>query len=46
MAPLPESMAIDPTKATWARSENTPGWVSVHQGSDELILEGDKIATP
>ena len=35
-------LAVDPSKATWARSENTPSWVSVHQGSDELILEGMK----
>lgn len=37
-------LAVDPSKATWARSENTPGWVSVHQGSDELIIEGVKLA--
>ncbi|MFO0598461.1 MAG: hypothetical protein U0228_24360 [Myxococcaceae bacterium] len=32
----------DDTKGTWARSENTPGWVSVHQGSEEIIIEGQK----
>lgn len=39
-------LAVDKTKGTWARSENTPGWVSVHQGTEDIILEGDKIATP
>jgi hypothetical protein len=37
-------LAIDTNKATWARSENTPSWVSVHQGSEEIILEGLKLA--
>ena len=37
-------LAIDANKATWARSENTPSWVAVHQGSEELILEGLKLA--
>lgn len=37
-------LAVDPAKAPWARSENTPGWVSVHQGTDELIIEGLKLA--
>lgn len=32
-------LAMDPKKSTWARSENTAGWVAVHQASDELILE-------
>lgn len=32
-------LALDPKKGTWARSENTAGWVAVHQASDELILE-------
>jgi hypothetical protein len=36
-------LAIDANKATWARSENTPSWVSVHQGSEEIILEGLKL---
>jgi len=35
-------LGLDPTKGTWARSENTPGWVSIHQGSEEIILEGEK----
>ena len=39
-------LAFDPSGATWARSENTPSWVSVHQGSEEIILEGIKQAVP
>lgn len=35
-------LGVDPQKGTWARSENTPGWVSIHQGSEEIILEGQK----
>jgi hypothetical protein len=35
-------LGMDPTKGTWARSENTPGWVSIHQGSEEIIVEGLK----
>jgi hypothetical protein len=37
-------LAQDPTGGTWMRSENTPGWVSVHQGTEELIIEGLKLA--
>ena len=37
-------LAYDSKGSTWARSENTPSWVSVHQGSEELILEGLKHA--
>lgn len=37
-------LGFDPKGGTWARSENTPSWVSVHQGSEELILEGLKVA--
>jgi hypothetical protein len=36
-------IGMDPQKNTWARSENTPSWVAVHQGSDELIVEGQKL---
>lgn len=39
-------LGFDPGGATWARSENTPSWVSVHQGSEEIILEGIKQAIP
>lgn len=35
-------LALDPTQGTWARSENTPGWVSIHQGSEEIMLEAEK----
>ncbi len=37
-------LGFDSRGGTWARSENTPSWVSVHQGSEELILEGLKVA--
>lgn len=36
-------LGADPLGGTWARSENTPGWVSVHQGSEELMIEGSKL---
>ncbi len=39
-------LGLDPTGGTWARSENTPSWVSVHQGSEEMIHEGQKLLTP
>ena len=39
-------LGFDPTGSTWARSENTPSWVSVHQGSEEMIHEGQKLLTP
>ncbi|MBL9037189.1 MAG: DUF4340 domain-containing protein [Archangium sp.] len=34
----------DAKGGTWARTENTAGWVGVHQGSDELVIEAKKIA--
>jgi hypothetical protein len=37
-------LAQDPKGNTWARSENTPGWVSVHQGTEEMIIEGVRLA--
>lgn len=39
-------LALDASQGTWARSENTPGWVAIHQGAEELILEGKRLATP
>jgi hypothetical protein len=39
-------LGVDPAGGTWARSENTAGWVGVHQGSDELIGEGRKLLPP
>lgn len=36
-------LGFDPKGGTWARSENTPSWVSVHQGTEEIILEGQKL---
>ncbi len=38
-------LGVDNQKAMWARSENTPSWVAVHQGSEELLLEGQKVIT-
>ena len=38
-------LAFDPKGNTWARSENTPSWVSVHQGSEEIIIEGVKLTS-
>lgn len=37
-------LGFDATRGTWARSENTASWVSIHQGSEEIILEGIKLA--
>jgi hypothetical protein len=37
-------LGVDGTKGTWARSENTIGWVAVHQGAEELIIEGARLA--
>ncbi len=31
-------------KTWWARSENTPGWVSMHGGTEDIALEGRKLA--
>jgi hypothetical protein len=39
-------LATDPAGATWARSENTAGWVSIHQGSEQLVLEARKVMAP
>ncbi|MFZ5445366.1 MAG: hypothetical protein ACOZQL_35575 [Myxococcota bacterium] len=36
-------LGFDSTGGTWARSENTPGWVAVHQGTEELVIEGAKL---
>lgn len=39
-------LGLDPgTKAMWARSENTPSWVAVHQGAEDIALEGIKVMT-
>ena len=35
-------LAFDSGRGVWARSENTAGWVGVHQGAEELVLEGQK----
>lgn len=37
-------LATDSAGGTWARSENTASWVGSHQGAQELITEGKKIA--
>ncbi len=39
-------VALDPTAGTWVRTENTAGWVAVHQGTDELLIEAKKLVTP
>jgi len=36
-------LGLDASKGTWARTENTPSWVAVHQGSDELVIEAKKL---
>jgi hypothetical protein len=36
-------LAINGARAFWARSENTAGWVAVHQGAEELTLEAKKV---
>lgn len=36
-------LAVGDSNSMWARSENTASWVSVHQGSDEIIIEAKKL---
>ncbi len=36
-------IGFDPRKGTWARSENTASWVSIHQGSEEIALEATRL---
>ncbi len=36
-------LASTPDKAVWARSENTAGWVAVHQGAEEWVIEATKL---
>ncbi len=36
-------IGFDPGGFTWARSENTASWVSIHQGSEEVVLEAQKV---
>jgi hypothetical protein len=36
-------LAVDPRGGFWARSENTAGWVAVHQGAAEVIEEARKL---
>jgi Domain of unknown function (DUF4340) len=36
-------IGFDQKKGTWARSENTASWVSIHQGSEEMVLEATKV---
>jgi hypothetical protein len=36
-------IGFDGTQGTWARSENTPSWVAVHQGTEEIILEAKRF---
>lgn len=39
-------IALDKSQGTWARSENTVGWVAVHQGTEELVLEAKRFMEP
>lgn len=39
-------VGFDTTRGTWARSEHTPGWVSVHQGTEEIVLEAKRLMAP
>lgn len=39
-------LGFDANAATWARTENTASWVSIHQGSDQLVLEAKKVIAP
>jgi len=39
-------LATDATGGMWARSENTASWVSIHQGSEQLIIEAQKLVAP
>lgn len=36
-------IGFDPQNATWARSENTASWVAIHQGSEEIVAEAQKL---
>ncbi len=39
-------VGLDATRGTWARSEHTPSWVSVHQGTEEIVLEAKRLMGP
>jgi hypothetical protein len=39
-------LAQDASGGTWARSENTASWVAVHQGSQDMIIEGTRLVAP
>ncbi|MBE2249926.1 MAG: hypothetical protein IAE78_10275 [Myxococcus sp.] len=36
-------LGIGEGSSMWARTENTASWVSVHQGSDEILIEAKKL---
>jgi len=36
-------LGLDPKQGVWARSENTAGWVGVHQGTEETMLEAKRL---
>lgn len=36
-------LAFDSTHNVWARSENTASWVAVHQGAEDIIMEGTRL---
>lgn len=37
-------LANDEKQAWWARSENTASWVALHSGTQDIALEGSKLA--
>ncbi len=39
-------VGFDPKHGTWARSENTAGWVAVHQGAEDAVVEAKKLVGP
>lgn len=38
-------LGVNKAGTSWARSENTAGWVALHHGAEELALEATKVIT-
>jgi hypothetical protein len=36
-------LGFDTNRSMWARSENTASWVAVHQGTEETVLEAERL---
>lgn len=36
-------LALDKSRSPWARTEHTAGWVAVHQGAEEMLLEAPRM---